>query len=319
MPFAKRSKPKAERVVRRKQPDGTTKEYRYPAFKPKAIVPQSDTIAALIDAYKDSPEWRALAEESRRVYSIYLQTLAPVGHTDPKKMTRRDILAMRDAIATGRGNGASSGFVRAAGALFVWAVDRQWLDHSPVTKIKHLAGGRLKAWTPQQAAAGQELLPEHLRRIVILGMYTGQRRSDLCAMRWSAYDGSRIRLTQIKTKAELVIPVHPTLKQDLDAWKSERTVGLTILTNSAGRPWKPSAMTHAMKEALRTLGMPDINVHGLRKLASANLADAGCSTKEIMSITGHQTSAMVDLYTKSADQERLANAAILRLVKREAV
>jgi len=57
----------------------------------------------------------------------------------------------------------------------------------------------------------------------------------------------------------------------------------------------------------------DLNVHGLRKLAAAELADAGCSVHEIASITGHKSLSMVQLYTRSADQERLASAAIVRL------
>jgi integrase len=53
-------------------------------------------------------------------------------------------------------------------------------------------------------------------------------------------------------------------------------------------------------------------VHGLRKLAAAALADAGCTAHEIAAVTGHRSLAMVSLYTASADQERLAEAAIVR-------
>ena len=48
-------------------------------------------------------------------------------------------------------------------------------------------------------------------------------------------------------------------------------------------------------------------------MAAAELADAGCSVHEIAAITGHQSLSMVQLYTRSADQERLASAAIVRL------
>jgi integrase len=61
----------------------------------------------------------------------------------------------------------------------------------------------------------------------------------------------------------------------------------------------------------------DMNVHGLRKLAAAELANAGCSVHEIAAITGHQSLSMIQLYTKSADQERLASAAIVRLSEQD--
>jgi integrase len=241
---------------------------------------------------------------------LYLRPLEKSGRAKAGSVTRRGILEIRDSIAGARGDGAATGFIRAASALFTWAVDREWIEHSPVTKIKPLPGGHLTAWTPEQARIACAGLPEHLRRVVVLALLTGQRRGDLCAMGWSAYDGSRIRLVQEKTKAPLVLPVHPDLKVELDAWRPTATAA-TILTNTLGRPWRPQLLSHKLPMALARLGLPDnLNVHGLRKLAAANLADAGCSVHEIAAITGHASLSMVQL---SADQERLAGAAILRL------
>jgi integrase len=225
MPFAKKSKPKAAQIVRHKLADGTIKDYRYQSYSAKPVVHPKDTLSALIDAYKGSPEWHALAKVTQVNYALYLRPLDEIGHIEPATLRRRDILAMRDAIASSRGNGAATGFVRAAGALFNWAVDRGWVDHNPVTKIRPLAGGELPAWRPEQARLPRANLPEHLRRVVILALYTGQRRGDLCKMGWSAYDGERIRLIQHKTKHPLVLPVHPVLKAELGAWRHRRTSG----------------------------------------------------------------------------------------------
>src|SRR5690242_10230736 len=104
MPWQKKSK-KADRVVRRKQADGTIKEYRYPSFKPKPVPRRSDTLSALIDSYKDSPEWRTgLEDQTKTTYTIYLRPLDKVGHLDAASITRRDILTIRDALAATSGN-----------------------------------------------------------------------------------------------------------------------------------------------------------------------------------------------------------------------
>src|SRR5262249_35001104 len=50
--------------------------------------------------------------------------------------------------------------------------------------------------------------------------------------------------------------------------------------------------------------------HGLRKTAATRLANAGCSTDQIKAITGHQTTKEVERYTRAADQQRLAQAAL---------
>jgi hypothetical protein len=51
------------------------------------------------------------------------------------------------------------------------------------------------------------------------------------------------------------------------------------------------------------------------KCAARKLAEAGCSEQEILSVTGHRTSAMVAHYTKGANKKRQASAAILKLEK----
>lgn len=64
--------------------------------------------------------------------------------------------------------------------------------------------------------------------------------------------------------------------------------------------------------ALERIGLPDsLNMHGRRKLAAAEPADAGCPIKEIAAITEHTTLAMAERYTKRADQQGLAEAAIV--------
>lgn len=311
MPLPTKLRGRAAKTVRRKLADGTVKVYRYARHGGKAQERAPDSTASLIAAYQRSPEWRALAASTQTGYTIYLRPLQTLGHLAATAWTRRDILTLRDAIATSRGNGAATGFIRAASALFTWAVDREWIEHTPVTRIKPLEGGHLRAWTLLEAEAAEAALPVHLARVVILARYTGQRRGDLCAMGWSAYDGTSIRLVQQKTGEPLVLPVPAALKTRLDTWP--RIAG-TILTDARGRPWKPQDLSHALPIALATIGLPDdLNVHGLRKLAAAELADAGCSMHEIAAITGHRSLSMVQLYTRSADQERLASAAIIRL------
>lgn len=312
------SRPKgrrASRVVHHTLADGTTKEYRYSAYKRKKPKLPTDTINALVDAYYASPEWAALAENTRRTYAVYLKILSPTGHVRVTDVSRRDILTVRDKILAARGPGAAQGFVRSSSALFAWAVDREWIPHTPVNRIKPIGGGHLRAWSVAEADQAEAGLPERLRRVVVLARYTGQRRGDLCAMTWAAFDGERIRVRQQKTGAELVIPCHPTLREELMRWER---VAVTILTNTLGRPWKPQHLSHELPLALKRLGIAeDLNVHGLRKLAATSLADAGCSVHEIAAVTGHQSLSMVAHYTRTADQERLAGAAIIRLQTRD--
>ena len=306
------TKKPADRIVRRRMADGSTKTYRYPAWTPPQTE-QGDTMRALLRAFEDSPEWSARSKHTQAQYLIYLRPWLKVADAAPRDVTRRDILAARDAIAKTRGLGAATAFGRVAGSLFGWALDRGWIDHNPAARLRVLPGGSLPAWSEQQIATALAGLPEELRRVVVLALHTGQRRGDLCAMTWAAYDGATIRLRQAKTGVALVLPVHPDLKREMDAWKAERT-GVRILHSPRTGAWTGEHLSREMKRALTAIGLPArLNVHGLRKAAARRLAEAGATTHEIASVTGHRSLQMVQHYTTSADQERLAGAAIKRL------
>ncbi len=300
-------------VVRRRLADGSVKEYRYDRNKPKAERLAAGSLGALIVSYKTSPEWRKLAPYTIGQYTLYLRDLESIHHVSAAAMRRRDIIRIRNLIAGSRGNGAAQAFVRAAQALFTWAIEADLLETSPAAKIEALPRGELRAWTAAEADYAEANLAEEYRRVVVLGRHTGQRRSDLCAMTWKAYDGRSIIVKQQKTGVELTIPCSRPLIRELNAWKKGAT-STHILTSKRGLPWQPQHLSMKLPAALARIGMPKgMNTHGLRKLAAASLAEAGCSVSEIMSITGHKTMAMVQHYTKSASQKRLAASAVERL------
>lgn len=301
------------RIVRRTLADGTVKEYRY---RRQSGASRSrfaaESVAALILAYRGSPEWEAKRPATQTNYRIYLRDLEELAHMPIAKVRRRGLMGLRDVIATERGHGAANVFVHVASVLFSWAVKREWIEHSPALGIEALPGGEIVAWTPAQADRAIAELPEAYRRVVVLARYTGQRRGDLCALRWSAYDGHRIRLKQQKTGTELVLTCPSVLRAELDQWRRTAT-SLHILTTPRGLPWRPMLLTQALPPRLVKIGLPPLPVHGLRKLCATELAHAGCTAHEIAAVTGHKTLAMVQHYTKSADQERLGAGATRRL------
>jgi integrase len=307
--LSKRSKRKVGRVVKRTLADGTIKEYRYGAYKAAPGRISADSLDALIRAYKRSPEWTALRPRSKENYSGCLRNLEEIGQTAVRSIARRDILSIRNAIASARGPGSANAFARAASVLFAWAVDQEWVAFSPVHRVKPLPGGSLPAWTAEQANNALRGLPEHLRRAAVLGLYTGQRRGDLCAVKWAAYDGQTIVFVQEKTGVEVVLRVVPNLKAELDQW--DRAAD-TILVNARGKPWsRPNGLSTMMSEELQKVGLPKgLNVHGMRKLFAAGMADNGATTHEIAASTGHQTLSMVQLYTRSVERKKLAEGAV---------
>ncbi|OUS15994.1 hypothetical protein A9Q97_02625 [Rhodospirillales bacterium 47_12_T64] len=66
------------------------------------------------------------------------------------------------------------------------------------------------------------------------------------------------------------------------------------------------------REVIKNLSN-ELHFHGLRKSAAVALAEAGCTERQIMSITGHKSVAMVSHYTKKVDQKKQEKQAIIKL------
>ena len=87
-----------------------------------------------------------------------------------------------------------------------------------------------------------------------------------------------------------------------------------LLTTSQGKAFDPVYFGAWFAEATEEAGLPeDCVLHGLRKTAARDLADAGCSEEEIKAITGHATSQMVSHYVKTVEKKERATAAIRKL------
>lgn len=308
-----KNRSKGIRVETRTLADGTVRQYRYTR---KARQPKRDsTVAGVIASWQDSPEWEALRKNTTDGYVRYIHPLfQAMRQVSIKQVRRRHLMAIRDMVAKQRGHGAAIGFCRAAGALFKWAIEHDIVEVSPATTLRRkLRQGELPAWTDEQAQRAMQRLPEPWRRAVVLAYFTGQRRGDLCQLRWSDYDGAALRIKQQKTSTVLEIPAVAELRAELSRWKAEAR-SVTILETPRGLPWLPFYLSRTLPEELAKIGLPaGLNIHGLRKLTAVRLAEAGCSAHEIASITGHKTLAMVQHYTKAANQRTLADVAALHL------
>lgn len=297
------------KVVRKTLADGTTREYLYPRNEPK--VARQLTVDEVIAQYRMSPEFRKLSKSAKTIRLRAFNKIKAMGATPIQAVKRRHILGSRDTYADTPG--IANQIITAWSVLLNFAVEREIIESNPARGVKALELGEHRRWPEETVAyaTAPGNLPEPIRRAIVLALYTGQRQGDCLAMRWSDYDGTGIAVTQQKTGAKLWIAAHADLRMELDTWK--RTAP-TILTSSTGQPWAPSTFAPAVSKELRSrVEFSGLVFHGLRKVAAARLAEAGCSIHEIAAVTGHQTLQMLAHYTREAGQKGLATAAIRRL------
>ncbi len=277
------------------------------------------TMAALIEHFLDSPEYKQLSDPSRYEYRRYLdQIKRAMGSKPVATMPPERVLAFRDRYQD-RPRTANY-VVSVLRRLMAFALQRGYRPDqvNPAAGIKPLktSGRGHRAWEEGEIKKFRDHWPkESLQRVAFeLLLNTGQRGGDVAAMTRGQYDGQVIRLTQRKTGERLIIPASETLTAVLDPWLATHK-NLVILTTRKGTGLNIYYFRHMLRDAFDDAGLPkDCDAHGLRYTAATVLKELGCDWEDIGAITGHATVEMVRKYTK---KKRRATVAIARLNRAE--
>jgi integrase len=205
--------------------------------------------------------------------------------------------------------------VRVVRLLMAYAVDNSYRSDNPAGRLKTFKLGEHRAWSDAELTAFEtRWAPGTMqRRAYALARYSGQRCGDVASMTRAHRRDGEIRVKQEKTGAELWIAEHPELTAELARGEQSH---MSLLTKASGAAFDGESLSPWFGDAIEDAGLPDDCVmHGLRKVAARDLAEAGCSEHEIMSVTGHKSLTEVQRYTKAANQRHMAQAAILKLVQ----
>ncbi len=273
------------------------------------------SMGALAASWFLSAEWKQLGPASQRNYRrIVERFLAEHGAKPLAKLEPRHIREIVSAKA--ETPAAANRLLSILRLMLRHAVDHGLSADDPsvgVRRVRYRKGG-FTAWTEDDIAAFQARWPGGTRARLALDLllYTGQRRSDVIRMGRQHVRGGAIEVRQQKTGARLTLPVHPALRASLDACPGDH---LTFLMTEAGKPFASgNAFYNCFKGCILAAGLAtDLAPHGLRKATARRLADAGCTTQDIMAVTGHTTLAEVERYTRGVNQRRLAEGAIARI------
>lgn len=275
--------------------------------------PHRDTLAWLIAQYQAAPEWKRLADRTRRDYASLLQPIAAEhGAKGYRQANRAAIIKyIRDPLAETPRRADQA--VVALASVYKWAISRDLVERNPCHGIGKLyrPGEGFRAWTPAEIERFATVCTDWEWLVFSLAVYTAQRPGDLVRLTWFAYDGERFTIRQGKTKQPLVVEAHPELRTLLDALP--RTSG-TIITRPNGAPYASTGqLANRWSAAMRRHGLPGCTIHGLRTTSATLLAEAGASDRQLMAATGHRTMAMVQHYTRAAEQKRLNSASVAML------
>jgi integrase len=285
------------------------------------------TLGWVISEYKkpDNRAWTKLSESSQVVYNR---------HFDWLRQNYGDVLLaafdqdMVRAIRNERKDSPSAAnmTVDKLGQLWNWAKEHCELTGrlklpaiNPTLGVASLETDAkpAPAWPLELCEAIEKHPNRKMVTFYFLARYTGQRRGDVCDMKWADFNEKtrKIFVMQEKTGTRVWVPAHKRLR---DYLASVPRAGEHVLTSQYGRKFAATGVTNRIIEMTRDdLKFVDADgdvysPHGLRHLCGAALAEAGCTVQEIMSILGHVTEKQANHYVRQANRNRMGESAIRR-------
>ena len=279
--------------------------------RPKIVRPGNGTLAALIASYKQDAAFRDLRLTTKAGYLSRLDTIRREhGGRSVAGLNQERIETMLAAYDDRPA--AKLDTLKKLRILIKHAMRKKWIAGDPSTGIKRTKISEVRSWTDDEIRQYENRWPigTKQRTAFALMLFTGQRRSDVHRMTWQdiSQRTGRIKVHQKKTDTKIQVPLHRDL---LEVLEKARHNHVTIVNTEFGKPFTVDGFSSFMRDAIRAAGLPlDCQPHGLRKAAGRRLAEAGCTTKQIMAVLGHKSLAEAERYTKEADQIRLATAAM---------
>jgi integrase len=278
--------------------------------------PPDAIITHVVDMYIDWEPFVAhgLAPVTRTKRRRILRNYAREhGHKPIASVTTDDLTQTFAAMTPG----TREDFVKAIRPLMKWCREQGLIKTDPTVgiRMRRRRTDGFHTWTEDEIAQFEAHHPigTKPRLALALLLYTAQRRGDVIRLGRQHIRDGVLHIKQRKTGAELAIPVHPDLREILEATPSEH---LTFIVSALGKPFHPGAFSNWFGAACDAAGLPKgCSAHGLRKAACRRLAEAGCTVHQIAAISGHVTLEEVQRYTKAADQARLARSAMATVIK----
>jgi len=179
-------------------------------------------------------------------------------------------------------------------AMFKYAIGESYTTQNPVTKIpvKPL-NNEIKRYLSDDErvrllAACKESSWEKLHLLVLLGMTTGMRKSEMMNLKWSDIDFTRsvAMLATTKNGDTRHSPIPSIAMNEL---KKIRQVGSGLIFPSKLMPTKPFEFKKRWASALEQAGITNFRFHDLRHTAASYMVMNGMTLHETGVVLGHKS------------------------------
>jgi integrase len=202
------------------------------------------------------------------------------------------------------------------------------LRSNPVLGTKRLKteGDGHLPWTADEIAQYRShwLLGSVARLVLELALELAARRAEIvtCGPQHerpatAKAPFGKLFVERLKGSNDTLVPISAELLAAIDACGP--FPHLTYLATRRGTARSYKALTGDFRKWCDAAGLPKrCRLHGLKKSALTALAQDGASVKEMQSISGHRSLAVLQKYIEKTDQDQLAEQVMARRARRRA-
>jgi integrase len=290
---------------------------------PASVVsaPDDPTLDVVFEWWKRTHGLRKkTVEADAKMYALHL---AALGARRVSAITRTDVRELHAKLGQAHQTAANRVLALLRAVINKAIADEVIPGPNPAVGIKAYAEksrDRRLSLTEAQALFKALLATDsqQLRDYVLLSLFTGARRANLCAMAWADIDmGAAVwRIPETKNGRPQIIPLLAEEMAILTARKAAASGPWVFPGRTDAKTGKAKGVTGHLVEPkkgwatlLKRAGIGDLHIHDLRRSLGSFMVDTGASIEVIGKTLGHQSPAATAIYARlSLEPVKLAKA-----------
>ncbi len=302
----------------------------------------------LVAAYRASPEFAAVADDTRREYDVRLGQLeywAQDGKLPIREIDRQMVVDLKDTLLAPREDGSDprykcSAILRVLRMLMRWGLAHTLIESDPTMLVKIPTAPSRTAKLDWRAIEDIHAAnPDDIgARVLVFAFWTMQRRDDLRQLnrfQWRELHGydprdapmlvdprGRVmgfRLQQHKTGRTVDCPLPPFLHPLVDA-AFEQGQWLFPHSQDPAKPMSGDVIRRRAKPILDAAGFEHIQLRDMRRSGMSWVVDMGALKSDVFAISGHpldgQKRTMADTYIVGGTRSACAAIAAAERTRR---
>jgi len=267
-----------------------------------------------LGSFDDEVQQWAASTQAAETYHVWRNALRKLVSVCGRSM-RLDAVGVRHwdklasrALAEGKKPTSVNVYLAGLRSTFGKAVEWGYIQSNPFRQVKKLKIEKRPPAFIDPSNLGRFLASiqdVHVRRAAAALIFSGRRQGELLALRWEDIEDTHYWSTIFKTKQRKRFPLHPMFRSVLDSLPREDERCFPRWT------WV-SALSAAIKQALRKAGLGHLRPHDLRHTFASALVIAGQSLRVVQELLAHSDIRSTQIYAHLSEDAMAAALGSLR-------